>query len=110
MEKRSFPGFRQIGLIAGVSLVLMAGGILGAPSLALEVKAAGSVSVTDYGAVPDDGIDDTDAFNAAIDAVASDDSLDTVTVPSGRWNINTTTDGRIRLKSRMNLIMDQKIY
>ena len=107
MEKRSFPGFRQIGLIAGASLVLMAGGILGAPSLALEVKAAGSVSVTDYGAVPDDGIDDTDAFNAAIDAVASDDSLDTVTVPSGRWNINTTTDGRIRLKSRMNLIMDQ---
>ena len=85
--------------------MLMAGFVLCVPFSTLETKAAESVSITDYGAVPDDGVDDTAAFNAAIDAVYNDDSLDTVTVPAGRWDIDPTV--RINLKSRINLIMDQ---
>ena len=104
MEKRLFSGLKSLGMIAGASVVLIVGGVFYAPFTGLEVNAADSVSITDYGAVPDDGEDDTAAFNAAINAVSDDDSLDTVVVPAGRWNVNTTD--KIKLKSRMHLQMD----
>ena len=58
-----------------------------------------TVNVCIYGAVPDDNVDDTDAFNKAIN-----DKSGMVYVPAGVYDINAETG--IKLKSNTKLIMD----
>ena len=53
------------------------------PLPAVVAAPAGSVSVTSYGAVPDDGQDDLEAFNAALRAAAAGGK--TVYIPPGRY-------------------------
>ncbi|MFJ4828497.1 CARDB domain-containing protein [Streptomyces sp. NPDC088747] len=45
---------------------------------------AGCVSITQYGAVPNDGIDDTDAIQRAVTA-DQNGQIDCVWIPSGQW-------------------------
>jgi hypothetical protein len=47
-------------------------------------KPAGCVSVTEYGAVPNDGIDDTDALQRAVTADQKG-QIDCVWIPPGQW-------------------------
>lgn len=47
-------------------------------------KPAGCVSITEYGAVPNDGIDDTDALQRAVTA-DQNGRIDCVWVPPGQW-------------------------
>ncbi len=103
MGKRAVSRLQSLGLLTVTSLALMAGGVFSVP-FSIEARAAGSISVTEFGAAPDDGVDDTDAFNTAIGFVSNSDSIDTLTVPAGRWNINT--DEKIWMKSNVTLSMD----
>lgn len=57
----------------------------------------------DFGAAENDETDDTSAFNQAIESLAED--RNTLYVPAGTYKINALTN--IRLKSNMNLIMEQ---
>ncbi len=52
-----------------------------APPLA---KPAQCTSITEYGAVPDDGIEDTDAIQAAVTANQNGE-IDCVWIPAGQW-------------------------
>jgi hypothetical protein len=45
---------------------------------------AGCVSITEYGAVPDDGLDDTDALQRAVTA-DQNGRIDCVWIPPGQW-------------------------
>ena len=45
------------------------------------------VDVTTFGAVPNDGLDDSEAINAAIDAI--EDSGGTVFIPEGTWQLDS---------------------
>ncbi|MFI2376300.1 CARDB domain-containing protein [Streptomyces sp. NPDC018964] len=47
-------------------------------------KPAGCVSITEYGAVPNDGIDDTDALQRAVTA-DQNGRIDCVWIPPGQW-------------------------
>ncbi|MBE1878739.1 CARDB domain-containing protein [Myceligenerans pegani] len=47
-------------------------------------KPAQCTSITEYGAVPDDGIEDTDAIQAAVTA-DQEGEIDCVWIPAGRW-------------------------
>lgn len=47
-------------------------------------KPAACTSITEYGAVPDDGIDDTDALQAAVTADQNGE-IDCVWIPPGQW-------------------------
>ncbi|MBL0888265.1 CARDB domain-containing protein [Myceligenerans indicum] len=47
-------------------------------------KPAQCTSITEYGAVPDDGIEDTDAIQAAVTA-NQDGDIDCVWIPAGQW-------------------------
>lgn len=49
-----------------------------------SAKPAGCVSITEYGAVPNDGIDDTDALQRAVTADQSG-RIDCVWIPPGQW-------------------------
>ena len=61
------------------------------------------LNILDFGAVPDDGEDDTDAFYSAIVAAALDEEKDhNLYVPEGRYNV-----GEIDINnSDVNIIMD----
>ena len=99
MKKKS--GIKS--LVHGTAIMTMAmAASLVCPKETLIVKAADSVNVTNFGAVPGDGVDDTSAFNNAIESF--DGSAGTVIVPAGTFNINP--DVGIRLKSNITLSMD----
>ncbi|MFD7770635.1 CARDB domain-containing protein [Streptomyces sp. NPDC059787] len=49
-----------------------------------SAKPAGCVSITEYGAVPNDGIDDTDALQRAVTA-DQNGRIDCVWIPPGQW-------------------------
>lgn len=51
------------------------------------------VSITEYGAAADDGIDDTSALTSAIAAVKASSSLKGVWIPEGTFNLSTGTKG-----------------
>ena len=64
------------------------------------------IEVTDFGAIPDDGTDDTGAINAAISAAAKDDENGhNLYFPAGRYNVGAS--GSINITdSGVNLILD----
>lgn len=72
------------------------------------------LDVRDFGAIPDDATDDTDAIEKAIkqaSANASNGEINTVYVPAGTYRItpgDSNNDGEpgISLKSNVNLVMD----
>lgn len=72
----------------------------------VEGELANYVSVTDFGAVPDDGNDDTEAFSSAFAALESGqyEGFDTVYVPAGTYHINPKYG--IVMKSRTKLYME----
>ena len=47
----------------------------------------GAVLVTYFGAVPDDLVDDSNAFQAALNAINNDPYVDTLLIPEGRYEI-----------------------
>lgn len=55
-----------------------------------SIKKAKQVNVTDYGAVPDDGIDDTEAFEKAL-AVAKNEAIELI-VPKGTYDTSRTIE------------------
>lgn len=62
-----------------------------------------TLNVKDCGAVPNDGIDDTEAFNTAIKKAAEDEDVESVYVPAGTYGINASQG--IKMKSNTNLRM-----
>lgn len=70
------------------------------------VEGKGSVSVIDFGAVPNDGADDTQAFAKAINAADNYLAGGCVNVPAGVYNINPKQgiliDGRTNLEINMD--------
>lgn len=74
--------------------------------VAVEAELANYISVTDFGAVPDDGNDDTEAFSSAFAALESGqyEGFDTVYVPAGTYHINPKYG--IVMKSRTKLYME----
>lgn len=72
-----------------------------------STSAEQSLNVADYGAVPNDGEDDTDAINACI-ADLSSKGCDTVYIPSGTYRIesgHSAGKGGVHLASNMKLVM-----
>lgn len=63
-----------------------------------------AINVQDYGAIPYDDVDDTYAFNRAIQHAMMDKGVETVYVPAGVYTINA--EKGIVLGSDMNLVMD----
>lgn len=62
-----------------------------------------TLNVQECGANPNDGVDDTDAINSAIDRVVDDDSLETVYLPAGIYVVNA--EPGIKMKSNTSLLM-----
>lgn len=60
-------------------------------------KPSNYVSITDYGAIPNDGLDDTAAMNAAIKAV-NGTTIKGVWIPEGTFHFNTGTRGQTKIK------------
>lgn len=61
-----------------------------------------------FGATPDDDTDDTDAINAAIQALGKGSyaGMDTVYIPSGRYMINGHEKRGVKPLSNTNIVMD----
>ena len=59
------------------------------PGLAIKVEAKVDVNARDYGAIPDDGVDDTEAINDAI-AACSEAGGGSVRMPSGTFHITAS--------------------
>ncbi|ABX42242.1 CARDB domain-containing protein [Lachnoclostridium phytofermentans] len=60
-------------------------------------KPSNYVSITDFGAIPNDGLDDTAAMNAAIKAV-NGTTIKGIWIPEGTFHFNTGTRGQTKIK------------
>lgn len=67
---------------------------------------AKAVNAMDFGAIPNDSIDDGERINDAIKAVLADPTKDTVYVPAGNYIINTYPGIAMVGCTGINLIMD----
>lgn len=63
-----------------------------------------TLSIWDCGAVPGDGMDDTDAINRAIERAFYEEDAEAVYIPAGTYDIDAAKE--IRLKSNTTLQMD----
>ena len=70
----------------------------------------GEINVLDFGAVPGDGIDDTEAFNKAINAANGYKKGGCVNVPAGVFDINPNVGIYIMGCSRVELSMDKDTH
>lgn len=59
--------------------------------LGSSVLAQGGINVRDFGAVADDGLDDSSAFQSAVDQAFSQRG-GTILIPAGKYDINRTID------------------
>ncbi|MDO4228427.1 MAG: right-handed parallel beta-helix repeat-containing protein [Capnocytophaga sp.] len=66
-----------------------------------------AVKITDYGVVPNDGQDDTQAFQTAIDEVAKKGG-GTILVPNGHYTLDAIKS--VFLKSNITLRLDKEAY
>lgn len=77
------------------------------PCFSMKAEAKLDVNARDYGAIPDDGIDDTQAINDAIEAVYEAGG-GSVRVPAGTFHITASRsiNEGILLKSNVKLLMN----